>query len=472
MKRLSIRWKLTLWYGGVLAVVLLVFSAAVFLTMRHHLLRRIDQGLAEELADVLSEVKRADDPKRLHEWLDRRFSLHEGFDFQITRPNGQRFFVNPRLADKTLPIPDAAVADVPLYENVRVGSTGRWRIVSVRVSGPDGLLTVQVARSLEPFDHESQELLATFLLTGPLTLLVAIAGGYFLAWRALAPVHEITRTANQITADRLHQRIAVQNSGDELGALAQTLNRMIGRLECSFTEMQRFTADAAHELRTPLAVIRNEAEVALRSPRSPPEYCQVLENLLEETNRLTGVADQLLFLCRQDAGLHPTVREDVALDELLREVVGNMQLVAQEKGITLALGESVPCRLVSDSRQLRRVFYNLLDNAIKYTEPSGQVTVTSSVNGGEVFVAVADTGVGIPPEHLPRIFDRFYRVDPARTGEGNGTGLGLSICQSIVKALGGSITVASTVGRGTTVKVVLPPGGWEEKTKNSAYPKG
>jgi heavy metal sensor kinase len=459
MRRLSIRWKLALWYGGVLAVVLTVFSAAVFLTMRHQLLRRIDQGLAEELADVLSEIQRADDTTSLHEWLVRRFAQHEGFDFQITRPGGERFFVNPRLADRSLPIPDPEPASAsPHYESVTLGSAGRWRVVMVQVPGPDGPLTVQVARSLAAYDQESTELLSTFLLVGPLTLLVTVAGGYFLARRVLAPVHHMTQAANQIRADRLSQRIVVDNPDDELGALARTLNGMLDRLERSFAEMQRFTADAAHELRTPLAVIRNEAEVALRMPRTSEEYSHVLENLLEETNRLSDMADQLLFLCRQDAGLHPTVREVVALDALLREVVGNMQLVAEEKGVALSLEDNPPCQLLGDGRQLRRVFYNLLDNALKYTGRGGRVTVRSRQAEGAVVVTVRDTGVGIPAEHLPRIFDRFYRADPSRMRDGSGVGLGLSICQSIVRALGGSITVESIVAKGTTVRVMLPAG--------------
>ncbi len=456
MKRLSIRWKLTLWYGGVLAVVLMAFSAAVYLAMWHQALGRIDQGLTEELSDVLYEVKRAGDAKSLHEWLERRFFRHEGFDFQVAKANGERFFASFRMVDKLLPAPRQKL-DSPYFESVTVDASGRWRTVSVDAQGPDGPLTVQVARSLVSFDQESSALLFTFLLTGPLTLLVAVGGGYFLARRALAPVHKMTQTANQITAERLDQRLKVDNPHDELGNLALTLNRMIQRLERSFTEMQRFTADAAHELRTPLAVIRNEAEVALRSPRSSDEYGRVLENLLEETNRLTTMADQLLFLCRQDAGLSPTVRETVAVDALLQDIVGNMQLVAQEKGIALTLAPNPSCRLASDSRLLRRVFYNLLDNAIKYTALSGKVMVGSEIAGENLAVTIADTGVGIGPEHLPRIFDRFYRIDPARAGN-NGAGLGLSICQSIMKALGGTIRIESAVGQGTSVAVILPIG--------------
>lgn len=458
MRHLSIRWKLTLWYGGVLAAVLLIFGTTIFLTMRYQLLDRIDQGLAEELSDVRSEVRRAADPKSLHEWLDRRFARHEGFDFQITRPDGERFFVNPRLADKSLPLTDDTDGNgVTKYRTVRIEETGRWRIISERMPGPEGQLTVQVARSLAAYDHEMSELLAAFLLTGPLTLLLAVSGGYFLARRALAPVQRMAATADEITADRLDRRVEVANPDDELGALGQTFNRMIGRLERSFAEMHRFTADAAHELRTPLAVIHNEAEVALRSPRTADEYCRVLADVLEETDRLKRMADQLLFLSRQDAGLHPSPGEPVSVHSLVEEVVGHMRVVAQDKGVALALEENAPCVLPADPGQLRRVLYNLLDNAIKYTDPSGRVTVRSRTQDGHLTLSVEDTGVGIPPEHLPRVFDRFYRVDPARTGDG-GAGLGLSICEAIVRGLGGSIHVESDPGRGTTVVIELPFG--------------
>ncbi|MCI0379708.1 MAG: HAMP domain-containing protein, partial [Gemmataceae bacterium] len=311
MKRLNIRWKLTLWYCGVLAGVLTAFSVVVYLVIRHQMMERIDQGLAEELADVRYEVERASDAEVLRDWLERRFARHEGFDFQITRPNGTRFFVNLRFADKSLPIPEAgSMPASPIYDNVSL-TAGRWRVLRVPVRGPDAPLVVQVARSLALFDEECRELLIVFLIVGPLTIVAAVAGGYFLARRALAPVHAMTQTANLITAERLSQRINVDNPNDELGALAQTLNCMIERLERAFAQMQRFTADAAHELRTPLAVMRNEAEVALRTTRTKEEYGRVLENLLEETIRLSNLADQLLFLCRHDAGLQPVRREAV-----------------------------------------------------------------------------------------------------------------------------------------------------------------
>jgi heavy metal sensor kinase len=307
---------------------------------------------------------------------------------------------------------------------------------------------------LAAFHHESQELLWAFLLAGPLILLVTLAGGYHLARRTLDPVHRMTETARHISAERLGQRLPVNHPGDELGRLAGTLNDMLDRLERSFTEMQRFTADAAHELRTPLAVIRNEAEVALRQPRSAEDYRQAMTNLLEETVRLGQLADELLFLSRHDAGLYSPILEEVPLDRLLTEVVENMRPLAEEKTIRLTVQADRVCVVKGDAQQLRRVFYNLLDNAIKYTGQGGAVSVAVATDSDRVRVTVSDTGIGIAAEHLPRLFDRFYRVDRARSD--NGVGLGLSICQSIIRGAGGEIAVSSTPGQGTVVDVRLP----------------
>jgi heavy metal sensor kinase len=453
--RLSIRWKLTFWYGGVLAVVLAAFSLAVFLVMRHHALARLDEGLTEELADVLYEIKKAGEPSTLQEWLERRFSRHEGFDFQITKQSGERFFASARLTTTLLPLPDT-VTDAPAFANVLVDSRGRWRIANVRVQGPDGPLTVQVARSLAALDHEMNELLVTFLLTGPLTLVAAISGGYFLGGRALRPVHKMTQTANQITAERLNKRIEVENPNDELGALGQTLNRMIERLERSFTEIRLFTADASHELRTPLTAIRTEAEVALGKLPSSKEQQQLLGSILEECDRLTRLTDQLLTLSREDSGVARQVREPVDLAVLVRGVVETMRPLADTKHLQLQCTQQGPEYVLGDEAKLRQVFFNVLDNAIKYTPEGGAVDVSVESPGATTRVSVKDTGIGIPPEHLPRVFDRFYRVDRARSREQEGTGLGLTIARSIVVAHGGQIELASAPGEGTICTITLP----------------
>ena len=453
MKRLNIRWRLTLWYGVVLAAVLFIFSAVVFWELRRGLLQRVDDGLHEELADVLFEVRRATAPEGLLEWLDRRFARHEGFDFQITNADGQRFFASQRMTTRSFPVAKAAPS-TETFETIDSG--GRFRVVEVQATGPQGPLSILLGRSLASFDHELSELLFVFSITGPMVLLVTFCGGYFLAGRALAPVQAITRTANQITAERLNQRIDIANPDDELGALSRTLNGMIERLEASFREMQRFTADAAHELRTPLTIVRNEIEVALRLRRSPEEYGRVLENVLEETIRLATLADELLFLSRHDAGLVPKATDRFALNDVLQEVVGQMQLLAQEKGVGLVLEHNMACDVAANVTDLRRVLYNLIDNAIKYTNAGGTVTIRSAAANGHVHLSIKDTGSGIPPEHLPHVFERFYRSDPARANNGSGAGLGLPICQAIVKSLRGTIQLESTLGRGTNVTIHLP----------------
>jgi heavy metal sensor kinase len=262
--------------------------------------------------------------------------------------------------------------------------------------------------------------------------------------------------ADQITASRLDRRLDIPNPNDELGRLGATLNGMIGRLERSFEEIRRFTADAAHELRTPLTVMRNVAEVALRSPRQPEQYCRVISDMLEEVERLTRLAEQLLFLCREDAGLIPLAATRMQLDDLVRDAAEHMSVVAAAKGLTLEWGRLAACPIRGDADQLRRLLFNLLDNAIKFTPAGKIVRVALEQSEGEARIVVEDTGIGIPAEHLPHVFKRFYRVDPARGQEMDGTGLGLAIGRSIAEAHGGHLTIESTVGQGTRVTVAVP----------------
>jgi heavy metal sensor kinase len=464
MRRPSIRWRLTLWYGAVLAAVLSAFGVGVYLMMRHGLLARIDAELAGELQEMTDDVEAtADWPDLVRRW-SRRFARHGGYEFQVDAVPGMTLARSDRLSHR-LPVPSIPRSlhqldfeSVPLgARSIDLGPQGRWRVAAHLIPGPRGPVVAQVAATLASVDHELAELLAVLLLTGPLALAGALGGGYLLARTALAPVDRMAAAAGQITATRLDRRLEVPNPDDELGRLARTLNGMIARLERSFGEIRRFTADAAHELRTPLAVMRNAAEVALRASRDAEQYRRVLEELLEEIERLTRLAEQLLFLCRGDAGLVPPARRSVRLDELIDEVTDHMRVVAAEKGQTITVGIPAPCPIAGDADQLRRLLFNLLENAIKYTPTGGAITVGGACLSDEVRVVVADDGDGIAAEHLPHLFDRFYRVDPARGREAtDGIGLGLAICRSIVEAHGGRIDVESTVGRGTQVSFTLP----------------
>jgi heavy metal sensor kinase len=246
---------------------------------------------------------------------------------------------------------------------------------------------------------------------------------------------------------------------DELGRLSRTINAMIARLERSFAEIRRFTADASHELRTPLTAIRAEAEVALGRRLTEAEHQALLGSILEECERLTRLIDQLLALAREDAGARTGGRTEVDLADLVDGVVDTMRPLADAKGVRLLRGGKDSPRVQGDGGRLRQVFSNLLDNAIKYTPEGGTVEVRVGRRDRSAVVTVRDTGIGIPAEHLPRVFDRFYRVDKARTRAEGGTGLGLSIARSIVAAHGGRIELESAPGRGTACTVTLPEGG-------------
>ena len=454
MRRLSIRWRLTLWYGSVLSVILVCSDVAIYFLLRHYLLVLTDAALKEEMTEIASEVGRAKSLGDLPSELGIRFASHEGYEFQVTTSEGECVFRSDGLDAVGLPFVKT-VASFPRYETLDGGAVGHARLASRVARGPAGPLIVLASVSLSPNDRALGELLTVLLTIGPIALAGAIVGGYLLARKALAPVDQMAVTAAEITASRLDRRLEATNPDDELGRLARTLNGMIERLERSFAEVRRFTADAAHELRTPLSMMRTVAEVALRAPRAPEQDTKVLEDLLEEVERLSRLVSQLLFLCREDVGLPTGTRTAVRLDEVACEVAGHMQIMAQEKSVTLEIDCFRPCVVQGDHDRLRQLFFNLLDNAIKYTPPGGRVSVRDESSNGRAEIVVADMGIGIPEEHLGHVFDRFYRVDPARGAEG-GTGLGLSICRSITDAHQGRIEIESPPGQGTIVTLSLP----------------
>ncbi len=456
MRSFSIRLTLTLWYGTILAIMLIAFSNVVYFSMRHQMLNRIDQGLREEMADVLSEVRRAETRSGMLDWLYRRFGQHQGFNFQITTNAGTRVFANERLGNEIIPVPSSLTMNRDTFSSSSRSEVPRWRVITHKVDGPGGQLIVQVARSLEYYDHEMGELLSVLSISGPATLLVALAGGYLLARRALSPVDVMQDAASRIGANRLDQRLNVANPKDELGRLATTLNGMLDRLEKSFREIQRFTADASHELRTPISVIRAEAEVALGKPIDEDEKQSLLSNILEECERLGWITEQLLTLSREDSGVAPLNEEAVDIDALVNDVVKTMRPLAATKHLELEVSSKVVAEVAGDADRLKQVVYNLLDNAIKYTKRAGRIEMIVLAMDGIVTMTVRDTGIGISPEHLPHVFERFYRVDRARTRSEGGTGLGLSIVESIVGSHSGNIRIESQEGEGTTVTISLP----------------
>lgn len=455
---LTIRWRLTLWYGAVLAVCLAAFGTAVYVLTSRSQVARIDFELSEELHELQHDVVTVQDREALLRELRAEFGKHPAYEFEITQSDGTVWFRSERLGTQSLETVSATASESSEPRFLELSGLGRYRVQSQSVDSSHGQLLLRAAIPLDAVEAAQRTLWRTLCLMGPLALAAAMAGGYWLARRALSPVERITATAETITANRLDQRLEVLPVQDELSRLARTLNDMIDRLQHSFEDMRRFTADAAHELRTPITLLRTQLDVALRNDRSNDEYRCVLFSLRDDVAQFGRLASQLLELSREDAGLDAAPYAPLRLEAVLVEAVEELRSAAEQKSLALQIDSLAECEVHGDADRLRRVFLNLLDNAIKFTPPGGRIRVSLTPASSDSRVATAtiqDTGVGISPEHLPRIFDRFYQADPSRSDDA-GTGLGLAICQAIVTAHHGTIRVNSVPGQGTTVEVELP----------------
>jgi heavy metal sensor kinase len=461
VRRWSIRARLTAWFAGVLGLVLAVLSAATWWVLHDSVHDTIDQALADRVAAISRFLNAPGTPQsfeELREDLREYVALDPGWNLiRIGDSRGLQLYRSDSF--------DAgAVAGGP---GALAPAAGTYRDLIMR-DQPVRMLTQQVVVSAEPYSvdvawpvGEWQEALDEFrwtaLLIIPCGIVAAALGGFWISRRALAPVDQIASTARAITARQLGRRLEVPATGDELQRLSETLNDMLARLEAAFAETNRFTADASHELRTPVSLIRTTAEVALRRPRSAEEYRQALEGILQESERTSGLVQDLLTLTRADAGADDwsASRVDVrALISGLRE-----KLLALCAGRGLALHLDVPGRpafVEGEQEALGRLIVILVDNAAKYTPAPGEVRLTLRTVDGAAEIEVADTGIGIGAEDLPRVFDRFYRADKARSRDSGGAGLGLSIARWIVDRHKGAITIDSEAGKGCRVRVRLP----------------
>ncbi len=373
--------------------------------------------------------------------------------FQFSDARGRILHRSYSLGTDSLAVPDTLqpgnIMLTTVYLNgepVRVAAT-RDRNFTYTVGYPIGDLR-------ELLDN----LFSIFLILIPGAVAISVFGGLALAKKALQPVDEIATAARRITAENLDQVIPVRTGDDEIGRLTVTINDMIRRLHGSFAQVRQFSADASHELRTPLTVVRGEIELALRSKKTPEEYRRVLESALEEILRLTTIIDNLLTLAKAEQGLTQPNFSAVDLKDLVEELYEDSTILAQWKHITVSLESLSSMTIVGDRVRLHQLFLNLIDNAIKYTPEGGAVVLAMERKNGAAVFSVRDTGIGIPAEDQGKIFDRFYRVDKARSRELGGTGLGLSIAKWIVELHRGTITVTSEPGVGSTFVVRLPLG--------------
>ena len=461
---MPLRLRLTLWYGSALALILVVFSAVLYIVTARSLRDAIDQSLEETaVAAVRSLEERGFLPLIDENELMSQFPELARIDkfFQIFSPSGTITIRSPNVKQHELPLSrealDVAFTGKTIFESAKYPKEPPLRLISVPIMYRGNLLyIVQVGTSMESVEETLNRLLLVLLVTMPLALAVSLAGGWFLAGRALRPVDDITLAAQRIAGGDLTQRLKVPPSPDEIGRLADTFNNMIARLETSFRQIRQFSSDASHELRTPLTVMKGETELALRRPRDAKDYTVVLESNLEEIDRMTRIVDELLFLSRADMGEVKMERLPVKLESLLEDVHRQASLLGQERDVQVVLGMVTPATVLGDELRLRELFLNLLDNAVKYSKSGGSVDITLQTETGQAKVLIADTGIGISREDQGKIFDRFYRTDDARTHTKKGTGLGLAICAWIIESHHGRIEVDSEIGKGSTFTVTLP----------------
>jgi two-component system OmpR family sensor kinase len=460
----SIRVRLTLWYGSALALILLLFAVALYLVMSRALREQVDASLDEAAAVAIRTLgEHRFGPFLIFEDLSQEFpelALLDKF-FQIFGPAGQVTIQSSNIQSREIPLSQtafrASLEGESTFELFQFTKGISLRLLSVPIRQDEQLVNVlRVGTSLGPTDRMLRRLLVGLYIASPIALLVSLMGGWFLAGRALRPVHAITQAARRITAGDWSQRILTPHSNDEIGQLASTFNDMIGRLEVSFKQIRQFSADASHELRTPLTITKGETELALRRPRQAEDYRVVLESNLEEIDRMSRIVDELLFLSRADLGEIKLKMLPVQLDDLFREIHQQAAILGKERSIQTVITNVEPVVVEGDDLRLRELLLNLVDNAVKYSQEGQTVELALVVAGNQAKIIVQDHGIGIAPESHARVFDRFYRTDEARAHATKGTGLGLAICKWIVEVHHGTINLQSTVQGGSCFTVFLP----------------
>ncbi len=455
-----VRSRLTLWYVIVLGGLLAAYAGGASLFLFLSLREQVDRSLLDDLEIVKGLL--ANEPGG---FVSLRAMHPEENDASVQRfvevwaPSGTLLYRSPTLQGQELggsPVASEGNGESEPFSQ-RLGNGLRVRTASSVYHIEDRRVVLRVAHSEEGPWREVREMVWVLALGFPMALLLAGFGGYALARKALGPVDAMTDKAERISAERLNQRLAVENPHDELGKLASVFNAMLSRLEAAFNQLRRFTADASHELRTPLTAIRSVGEVALQDQKSPAEYRDVIGSMLEEVDRLTRLVESLLVLSRADAGHVHLQRADISFLALAQEASALVEVLAEEKRQHIAVeGDTRP--LVSVDRLiLRQAIVNLVDNAIKYSPADSRILVyVCASDNGHATLEVTDQGPGVPPEHSSHIFDRFYRMDAARSRVWGGAGLGLSIARWAVEAHGGEIGVRSAGAQGSTFWIRLP----------------
>ncbi|HXA65849.1 MAG TPA: heavy metal sensor histidine kinase [Bryobacteraceae bacterium] len=459
MPRLSIRLRLTLLYSLVLLTALSLFVCGIWLTANHRLMASVDSALVEQAKGVITVIRNELDPAHPEQLQE------ELTEYAQATPDGN--LIEVRDAKDLQILRSKVVAP----ERAGMGTTGsafgdqkighaHYRTYASTALVKGSSFRVLVATPLRETRSILRDLHVLLLWTAPAVLLIAALGGYLISRRALAPVDEITQAARSIGIQNLSRRLTVPATGDELQRLSATWNDMLARLESAVKRLSQFTADASHELRTPIALIRTTAELTLRRDRSPEKYREALTEIVMESERTSRLVEDLLLLARADAGLPALPLENLELTPLVRDICEQGQVLAEARQLQISTDlPDEPVFVQANDPALRRLLLLLVDNAVKYTPAGGRITVSIGQDTGGATLAVRDTGIGIPDSALPHVFERFYRADDSRNRDAGGAGLGLSIAKWIAERHHASLEAESVLGQGSTFRVRFPLNG-------------
>lgn len=451
----TLRFRLAAWNAGAVILTAVVTLVGLRQGVSWALMRELDQVLLDDSRDIASLVEQtpAGEDAPLAENLSRMAESHEhrGWYVKLFNGAGEQFWATPGARPAN---------PVPTFDDDRKPLTFEgYRIVQQRIEpSTNGVAFIRVGATLERIEEDMARIDRWVLLAAGAVLLVAPLCGYWLAARAAQTIGDIITTASRLRPSYLEERLSIRGTGDELDLLAETINSLLDRIAAYLNVKRDFLANAAHELRTPLAAIRSSVEVALNGERSPEEYEDLMVDVIEECSALEALVNQLLLLSETEAELPATKFERVELSELVRKAIDMFSGVAEARGVKFRAGRADQASVGGHRGHLRQLLNNLLDNAVKYTPAGGEVTVELTVEESFAKLQIHDTGAGISAEEQQHIFQRFFRAESARTrspGIG-GTGLGLSICQSVVHNHGGEISCQSMVDQGTTFTVTLP----------------
>lgn len=481
---LSIRIQLAAWYAAIFTILMAVFGTVYYLHLQSTLFSNMDTTLLLRTQQISSAIVQRNGNLAIN---DNNGTLAGLVDIDKSGQNGSHADSDDKNPDVDVDF-DALIRVLDSHGKVKYSTTAFSTLIVPAQSiqealhGSDCTLTVAatggeevrlriqplirnhttvgvllVGASIASLENTLHRVIIDFLMVAPFILAFGALGSYWLATRAFRPIIRLTGIARKIQSGNLHSRVPVPYTNDEVQHLALTFNEMLDHLEMTFKQQRRFIADASHELRTPVAAIRSMTDVALDQQLTMKEYKSVLHDVNTQAEHLGKLIADLLTLARADEGHIRLEREPLRLDLLAHDVVATLESLATEKGITLSVDANEPLLIIGDEARMIQVIMNLLDNALKYTGRGGAVIVrVQSAQAQQVCLIVEDTGIGIAQEHITHIFERFYRVDSARTRSAGGTGLGLAIVKWIVTMHQGTIAVTSQVGKGTTFSIVLP----------------